>query len=157
MVDPLVVDNSKIKGLKPSKKSRYHQGYVRREQCHKLFESAKNEPIIYRSGLELQFINFCENNPKIVRWASEPIKIEYYSRLDQGIHNYYPDYIIENYKGERSIVEIKPYNQTIKPSPIDSRWAKEQWIKNVDKWSAAKKFADSNNMKFIIVTERFFK
>ena len=157
MVDPLTVDNSKIKGLKPSKKSRYHQGYVRREQCHKLFESTKNEPIIYRSGLELQFINFCENNPRIIKWASEPIQITYFNRIKQKEASYYPDYIIENYKGERTIVEIKPYNQTVKPSSVDSRWLKESWITNVDKWTAAKKFAEDNNMKFIIITEKFFK
>lgn len=157
MVDPLTVDNSKIKGLKPSKKSRYHQGYVRREQCHKLFESTKNEPIIYRSGLELQFINFCENNPRIIKWASEPIQITYFNRIKQKEASYYPDYIIENYKGERTIVEIKPYNQTVKPSSVDSRWLKEAWITNVDKWTAAKKFAEDNNMKFIIITEKFFK
>ena len=66
------------------------------------------------------------------------------------------DYIIENYKGERTIVEIKPYDQTIKPSAMDSEWLKEAWITNVDKWNAAKKFAEDNNMKFIIVTEKFF-
>ena len=157
MVDPLAVDNSKIKGLKPSKKSRNHQGYVRRDQCHKLFESTKNDPIIYRSGLELQFINFCENNPRIIKWASEPIQITYFNRIKQKEASYYPDYIIENYKGERTIVEIKPYNQTVKPSSVDSRWLKEAWITNVDKWTAAKKFAEDNNMKFIIITEKFFK
>ncbi len=156
MIDPKVLENTKIKTLKPSKKSRYHQGYIQRDQCKKLFNSVKNEPIIYRSGLELQFIQFCENNPKIVKWASEPIAIPYFNRLKDKESNYYPDYIIENYKGERTIVEIKPYNQTIKPSSIDSEWLKEAWIMNVDKWNAAKKFAEDNKMKFIIVTEKFF-
>lgn len=157
MVDPKVIENNNIKTLKPSKKSRYHQGYIKPDQCHKLFNSVKNEPIIYRSGLEYQFIMFCENNPKIIKWASEPIKIPYFNRLKQGEANYYPDYIIENFKGERTIVEIKPYNQTVKPSSVDSRWLKEAWITNTDKWNAAKKFADENNMKFIIITEKFFQ
>jgi len=151
------IDNNKIKHLKPKKHSMYHQGYIDRKQCKKLFNSVKDEPIIYRSGLELQFIQFCENNPKIAKWASEPIKIPYYNRIKEKEANYYPDYIIENYKGERTIVEIKPYNQTIKPSAIDSRWLKEAWITNTDKWNAAKQFADNNNMKFIIVTEKFFQ
>ena len=157
MLDPKVLENKKIKELKPSKKSRYHQGYIPKSQCKKLFNSIKDEPIIYRSGLELQFIQFCENNPKITKWASEPIAITYFNRLKDKEAHYYPDYIIENYKGERTIVEIKPYNQTIKPSDIDSRWLKESWIINVDKWNAAKKFAEENNMKFIIVTEKFFQ
>ena len=156
MIDPKVLENNHIKKLKPRKKSRYHQGYIPIDQCKKLFGSVKDEPIIYRSGLELQFIQFCENNPKITKWASEPISIPYFSRLKDKESHYYPDYIIENYKGERTIVEIKPYDQTVKPSSADSEWLKEQWVINVDKWNAAKAFAEKNNMKFIIITEKFF-
>jgi hypothetical protein len=116
-----------------------------------------HEPIIYRSGLELQFINFCEQNPKISKWASEPIKIPYYSRLNKKEANYYPDYIIENDNGTKCIVEIKPSNQVEKPSMVDSLWLKENWIRNNDKWVAAKKFAEEHNMKFIIITEKFFE
>lgn len=156
MVDPKILENQKIKTLKPSKKSRYHQGYIKPSQCKKLFGSVKDEPIIYRSGLELQFIQFCENNPKITKWASEPIAINYFNRLKNKESHYYPDYIIENYKGERTIVEIKPYEQTVKPNAMDSMWLKEAWITNTDKWNAAMKFAEDNHMKFVIVTEKFF-
>ena len=54
------------------------------------------------------------------------------------------------------LTEVKPYNQTLKPDLTDTAWLKEQWIKNIDKWTAAKKFADEHDMKFIIVTEKFF-
>ena len=107
--------------------------------------------------MELRFIEYCENNPKIVKWASEPIKIPYFNRLLQTERNYYPDYVIENEKGERTIVEIKPAKQTEKPEITDSRWEKEAWITNVDKWTAAKQFAVKNGLKFIIVTEKFFE
>ena len=148
---------NKIKNYKPKKNSRYHQGYVPQQYTHKLFQSVKGEPIIYRSGLELQFIQFCENNPKITKWASEPIKIPYFNRVLNKVQNYYPDYVIENDKKEKIIVEVKPYSQTIKPDIVDSKWAKETWIINIDKWNAAKKFADEYNMKFIIITEKFFE
>ena len=111
----------------------------------------KNEPIIYRSGLEYQFICFCENNPKIKRWASEPIGIKYSCRLDGKEHDYYPDYVIETSDGSKIIIEVKPYSQTIKPSDADSKWAKESWIKNCDKWKAADQFAKDNNAKFISI------
>jgi len=150
------VDN-KIKNLKPRKNSRYHQGYLDMSKIQKCFCSCQNEPIIYRSQLELQFIQFCENNPKIKQWASEPIAIEYFSRLDNRMANYYPDYVIETTEGNHIIVEIKPYAQTIKPSAQDSRWLKEAWIKNTDKWNAANEFAHKHNAKFIIVTEKFFQ
>lgn len=148
---------NKIKNIKPKKDSKWHQGYVPVKYTTKLFNSVKDEPIIYRSGLELQFIQFCENNPMILKWASEPIKIPYFNRLTNKEANYYPDYVIENSKGEHIIVEIKPYNQTIKPSALDNQWLKEAWITNVDKWTAAKQFADKHNAKFIIITEKFFQ
>lgn len=149
--------DSFIKHLKPRKNSRYHQGYVDRNTLKKYFSECKDQPVIYRSGLELDFINYCEANPKITKWASEPIAIRYYNRLLQKEQNYYPDYVIENYRGERTIVEIKPYNQTVKPTALDNRWLKEAWVSNVDKWTAAKAFADAHGLKFIIITEKFFQ
>lgn len=145
-----------IKSLKPRKNSRYHQGMIDPKTCKKYYSSCKNDPIIYRSGLELQFINYCEAASNVVRWASEPIAIPYMSRIDGHEVNYYPDYIIEDKNGNRCIIEIKPYNQTVKPRDIDSMWLKKAWIKNVDKWKAAKSYAESKGMKFLIVTEKFF-
>lgn len=150
------MEDLKIKHLKPSKKSRYHQGAIDPKTCRKYFTEASNMPIIYRSSLELQFIKYCEATPSIANWASEPIAIPYYSRLSRKTANYYPDYIIESLSGKKTIIEIKPYSQTQKPRPEDSRWLKEAYIKNVDKWKAAKEYAESHNMNFLIVTEKFF-
>lgn len=152
-----MLNNTKIKHLLPKKHSQYKQGIIDPRKLNKYFNSCKNEPIIYRSGLELQFISYCENCSSVYRWASEPVAIRYFSRLDNKEQNYYPDYIIENKDGKRSIVEVKPYNQTIKPKECDSDWLKEAWVKNIDKWKAAKKFADEHGMNFIIVTEKFFR
>lgn len=154
------MEDNQIKHLKPRKNSKYHQGYVDRTKCRKLYDSVKDEPIIYRSGLELQFINFCETNDKILKWSSEPISIKYYNRLKKKEANYYPDYVLEMKSKEGDvqhvIVEIKPYNQTKMPKETDSRWLKEMWVMNTDKWNAATKFAKDHNAKFIIVTEKFF-
>ena len=146
-----------IKTVKPRKNSKYHQGIINPATLHKYYKGCSDDPIIYRSGLELQFIEYCENSPMVAKWASEPIQINYFNRLLGRTQNYYPDYIIENDKGVRCIVEVKPYNQTIKPDVTDSTWLKEAWVVNVDKWKAAKAFADANDMKFIIVTEKFFE
>ena len=150
------MDDLYVKHMKPSKGGFYKQGYISPKSLNKYADSCKDAPIIYRSGLELQFIQYCENNPGIKKWASEPIKIPYYSRLDKKECNYYPDYVIENKKGNKVIVEVKPYNQTIKPGVTDTVWLKQQWVKNLDKWNAAKAFAEKHDMKFIIVTEKFF-
>ncbi|MCH5166955.1 MAG: hypothetical protein J1F35_03595 [Erysipelotrichales bacterium] len=149
-------ENSFIKHLKPRKNGKYHQGVIDPKACKKYYSSCLDEPIIYRSGLEYKFINYCESVPSIIKWASEPIKIPYYSRLDKKQVNYYPDYVIENENGTKCIVEVKPYDQTIRPKPNDSKWLKAAWIKNTDKWNAAYKFAHEHGMKFIIVTEKFF-
>lgn len=146
-----------IKNLKPKKDSKYHQGFLNPKLQTKYYSSCKNEPVIYRSGLELQFIQFCENNPKVKKWASEPISIKYFNRLENKESNYYPDYVIETTEGSHIIVEIKPYQQTIKPSVSDSLWLKEQWVKNTDKWNAANEFAHKHDAKFIIITEKFFE
>lgn len=151
------MSNSFIKHLKPRKNSRYHQGVINPNSMQKYFSENKNEPIIYRSGLELQFIQYCETSPNIVKWASEPIEIKYFNRIKNKEARYFPDYVIQDIKGNTTIVEIKPLNQCIKPKAIDSLWLKEAWVINVDKWTAAKKFADEHGMKFIIVNENFFK
>lgn len=149
--------SNNIKNFKPKKNSKYHQGVLDPTKMRKYFSSCKTEPIIYRSGLEYQFIMFCENHPKIKKWASEPIAIDYFSRLDNREAKYYPDYVIETTQGSHIIVEVKPYDQTIKPGSGDSAWLKEAWIKNTDKWNAATEFAHKHNAKFIIVTEKFFQ
>ena len=142
-----------IKHLKPKKNSHYKQGIRDPKIFKKYISSCKNEPVIFRSGLELEFINYCENNPSIKRWASEPIKIKYYSRLDDKEMNYYPDFVIEKTNGSRIIVEVKPKSQTYKPTVYDNLWAKEAWVKNMDKWVAAYRFAKKHNMSFVIVCE----
>lgn len=156
-----LTDNSYIKKMMPRKNSFYHQGVIKASQCKKLFESCKNDDIIYRSGLELSFIKWCESATNVIKWGSEPICIEYVSRLDNKVHRYYPDFIIyikdKNNNEIRYIVEIKPYAQTIQPKRTASDWDKKTWIKNCDKWKYASEFVKKQkNMKFIIITEKFF-
>ena len=148
--------DSRIKHMMPHKNSKFKQGIILPASCKKYFNSCKDAPIIYRSALERMFIEYSENDSSIQRWASEPISITYYSRLDKKEKNYYPDFVIENSKGIRSIVEVKPSSQVEKPKSTDSIWSKQTWIKNVDKWNAAKAFAQKHGMKFIIITEKFF-
>lgn len=149
-------DSNFIKHLKPRKNSKFHQGMVNPKSLKKYYSSCKDEPVIYRSSLEYNFIHFCENSPKILKWASEPIKIPYFNRLKNKEQNYYPDYVLETDDGTHLIVEIKPYSQTIKPQANSSEWLKETWVTNTDKWMAAKKFAEEHNAKFVIITEKFF-
>lgn len=140
-----------IKKLKPSKHSRFKQGVVARNTLHKLFESQQDKPVIYRSSYEWRFINWLERNPHIVGWGSECLCIPY--KLDNGEnHSYYPDYVVKLDSGDIWVVEIKPANQTKKPSNQNS-YAWTQWLKNKAKWKYALAYCNSHGYKFKIFTE----
>lgn len=157
MLLKICMGNEYIKKLKPRKNGRYHQGVIDPKHTKKYVCVVENQPIIYRSGLELQFIQYCENNINIKKWSSEPLEIKYFNRLKNKEARYFPDYLICDSNNNYVIVEIKPGNQCKKPDATDSQWLKEAWVTNMDKWTAAKKFAEERGMKFIIVTEEFFK
>lgn len=147
MNDYLYMD---IKKLKPDKKSRYKQGAVSPATCRKLFESQRNKPIIYRSSYEWRFINWLEHSTRVKRWGSECIAIPYV--LGGKTHTYYPDYVVEIDTGDVWVVEIKPKNQTRKPTNQNT-YAWEQWLKNKEKWRYAIDYCNKHNLSFKIFTE----
>lgn len=142
-----------IKNLKPSKTSRYEQGYINTKSCKKIFPELKSDKVIYRSSYEKYFIVWLENNKNVKHWGSECICIPYTSSLDGKVHRYYPDYFIEMIDGTGIVVEIKPYNQTQKPINENS-YAQKEYIKNVCKWRAAKEFCEHKGYLFKIITEK---
>lgn len=140
-----------IKNLRPSKTSRYKQGYVNPKSLTKLFESQSDQPVIYRSSYERRFIQWLEKSSMVLHWGSECIAITYVGE-DGETHRYYPDYVVEWSNGEKSLIEIKPYNQTVKPDPRNE-WAKREFSKNVRKWLAAKQWCEQHGFSFKILTE----
>lgn len=141
-----------IKQLKPSKKSRYDQGYINPTSCKKLFPTMTKQEIIYRSSYEKKFITWLESNKSVKYWGSECLKIPYLY-IDGKMHNYYPDYFIEMVDGSCIVVEIKPHNQTIKPIN-ENCWAYKEYAKNMCKWRATKEFCDAKGYQFKILTEK---
>ena len=141
-----------IKQLKPSKSSRYTQGYVDPTTCKKLFEQVSNQRIIYRSSYELKFITWLENSNKVKQWGSECFYIPYLYK-DGTTHKYYPDYFVEMVDGTKLVIEIKPYNQTQKPIN-DNCWAAKEYVKNVCKWKAAIEFCKNKGYIFKVLTEK---
>lgn len=141
-----------IKSLKPSKTSRYAQGYINQSTCKKLFPQLSNQTIIYRSSYELKFITWLENNNKVKHWGSECICIPYLYK-DGSTHKYYPDYFVEMVNGDKIVVEVKPYNQTQKPIN-ENCWAAKEYMKNMCKWKAAMEFCKSKGYIFKVLTEK---
>lgn len=142
-----------IKSLRPSKNSRYQQGYIDSSSCKKLFPQLSHDKIIYRSSYERKFIGWLENSPTVKYWGSECLKIPYYYVRDQKTHTYYPDYFIEMTDGSCMVVEIKPSSQTVKPINENS-WVAKEYLKNMCKWKATMEFCQKKGYKFKILTEK---
>jgi len=122
-----------------------------------------NHKPLYRSGYELRFFRWCDNNPNILEWASEAIIIPYLHPLDNKIHKYHLDGVIALKEGTgvvKYIIEIKPSSQVIPPTATARKSKKsllfenQQYIVNTAKWNAAREWASRNNMKFQILTEK---
>lgn len=141
-----------IKNNKPNKLSRFSQGYINPQACHKMFESMKSKPVIFRSSWERIFVTWCEMSQNVKRWASEPIAIPY-TLPDGTKHTYYPDFFVEMTSGKKWIVEIKPRSQS-ELKNAHSDYDEFQYYKNMCKWQAAMKFAEQNNCEFVVVTEK---
>jgi len=117
---------------------------------------------VYRSGLELKFFRFCDDNPNVLEWGSENIVVPYISPLDNKAHRYYVDnYIAIKEESEvvKYLVEIKPSKQTKPPTTKYRKrqhllYEQKQYVINQAKWKAAKEFCKKKGLTFIILTEK---
>lgn len=123
-------------------------------------------PIVYRSGLELQFSRWCDRNQNVIQWGSESVVIPYISPLDGKLHRYFIDYVLSlKVKEEikKYIVEVKPSKQTQPPTNSGNKkrstilYEQVQYAKNMAKWDAAKKWAEKRSWNFIVITEKDIK
>lgn len=118
--------------------------------------------ILCRSLWERKFCKFLDNNPNILRWSFETLKIPYISPKDNNVHIYYPDFIIEKRTKigliKTSVIEIKPFKQTQEPKYKKSKKAMIMealtYSINTAKWDAAKEFCKKHEWEFIILTEK---
>jgi hypothetical protein len=116
--------------------------------------------IIYRSSWERKFMNYCDMKESIVEWSSESTVVPYRYDMDGKTHRYFIDFRIVVKEKDDSLqtylVEIKPKKQTQPPKqPKRKTYMYEsfQYIKNQNKWEAAKKYAETRGWKFIVLTE----
>lgn len=111
----------------------------------------------YRSGWELTFMNFCDNNASVMYWASEAISIPYRSPLDGKIHQYIPDFFVmyQNKYGQKiaEIVEIKPKKQSLIESRAASARDRAVVAVNHAKWQAATAYCKQQGYTFRVITE----
>lgn len=142
---------------RPAKKSPFKQGFYQPRNPSKYIG---NHIPVYRSSWELEVHKILDNNPNILRWASELIPIPYVKPTDKKVHRYFPDYYIE-YKHRdgsfrKMILEVKPASQT-KASVNTNR--RRRLLENIEvaincaKWQAAVKWCSQRGINFKVATE----
>ena len=116
----------------------------------------------YRSGLELKFMRFCDNNPNVLKWGSENVIVPYISPLDGRVHRYFVDNFVMIKEGniiKKYLIEIKPSKQT---QPPNTKYKKKEhliyeqsmYVINSAKWDAARRFCKLKGFDFLILTEK---
>lgn len=114
------------------------------------------ENVVYRSSWERAAFKWCEANPKVKKFSSEEVVIPYFCHIDNKMHRYYVDLKIVFESGRTYIIEIKPSAQTIPPKgKRTKKLLNEQltFVRNKQKWAAAKKYADERGWVFQVWTE----
>lgn len=110
----------------------------------------------YRSGWEMMFFMFCDNNQSVLSWASESITIPYKNPLTGKQTIYIPDVFVlyRNKNGEQiaELIEIKPSAQT---NLAEAKSMRDQAavVVNMAKWQAASAYCKRLGIRFRIVTE----
>ena len=143
------------------KNSKYRQGVFIPNNKDKFVGTSA----IYRSGLELRFMRFCDNNPNIIKWGSENIVIPYISPVDGRAHRYFVDNFVvikEGAKIGKYLIEIKPYKHTFVPTTKYKKrehliYEQSMYAINQAKWTAAREFCKRKGLEFLILTEKDFK
>jgi hypothetical protein len=115
-----------------------------------------NKQPTYRSSWEFVFMQFCDNNPSILQWASEAVHINYKNPLTGKNTIYVPDFLITyvdatgNQKAE--VVEVKPKKETTLEGARNVR-DQASAILNMATWQAAQAWCKAHGLTFRVVTE----
>jgi hypothetical protein len=116
-----------------------------------------NKTPTYRSGWEFVFMQFCDNNPAILQWASEAIHINYRNPLSNKNTIYVPDFLIiymdKNGQKHAEVIEVKPTKETTLEAAGRSTRAQAAALVNMAKWEAARAWCKNQGLTFRVVTE----
>ncbi len=133
--------------------AKFHKGHYTIINAEKY--SGSGTPV-FRSSWEQTFMSFCDNNPNVMAWASEPVRVTYQHPLTGKLTTYVPDFIVvyrdSNGKKNAELIEIKPANQS-NPKFARGRAQQAQVAINYAKWEAATQWAKKRGMKFRVLNE----
>ena len=118
--------------------------------------------IIWRSTWEQKVMRWLDLSDNVIWWSSEELVIKYYNPVDNKIHRYFPDFIVNIKKRDNTIktyvIEVKPEYQT--KEPVSKRKTKRflqesiTYVVNQAKWKAATEFCKDHGWEFMILTEK---
>lgn len=118
---------------------------------------AGNKQPMYRSSWEFAFMQFCDNHPSVISWASEAISIPYRNPLTGKNTIYVPDFIVvyqdKNGNQKTELVEIKPSSQTTMESAGRSVRNAAAVAVNTAKWQAAAAWCKRQGIFFRVINE----
>lgn len=153
----------------PNKSDKYTQGKYNLINPQKYLGDPTN--IWFRSSWEYKTYFFLDNENRVLKWNIEGLTIPY-EMLENGrwtTMRYYPDCYAEiqsaNGVVTKNVIEIKPYNETIAPvlpkritakSLENHEYRLKTYLKNINKWKAAKDFCDKRGINFFVLTEKYF-
>jgi hypothetical protein len=110
----------------------------------------------YRSGWELAFMRFLDNNDNILQWASESISIPYRNPITGKQSIYVPDFLItyrnRNNQMIAEVIEIKPKKQSVIESKMKANERATVAV-NYAKWDSATKWCRKQGLLFRVITE----
>lgn len=110
----------------------------------------------YRSGWELSFMQFCDQNDHVLEWASEAISIKYRHPFTGRVTSYVPDiflrYRTRNNKICTEIIEIKPRKQSLIEGRMSDRDRAVVAV-NHAKWTAARAWCQRAGIVFRVLNE----
>jgi len=131
----------------------FRQGFYQVKNPHKYVGLGRPK---FRSGWEMTFMMFLDNNEHVAQWASEGVSIPYRNPITGKQSMYVPDFIV-TYRGRDNtmraeMIEIKPRAQSI----IEERQSQRdraQVAINYAKWAEAQKWCKRNGLTFRVITE----
>ena len=102
-------------------------------------------------------MRWLDANTAVLQWSSE-VPIKYVCATDGKVHSYLVDFYILWRTGQKNLIEVKPYKQTLEPKAPKRKTQKYinaclTYSKNLSKWTAARELCAKNNMKFEVWTE----
>lgn len=117
-----------------------------------------NKTPTYRSSWEYVFMNFCDNNPNVLQWASEAVHINYRNPLTNRNTIYVPDFLMvyQDAAGRQraEVIEVKPTKETSLQEAGRSPRAQAAAILNMAKWEAARAWCKAHGLTFRVITEQ---